>query len=943
MANNFMPSVHVVPYRQIASEIAERLAAAREGCDPLAVWTEEVLVPSRAVAHAIAGELLRRMPRGIAGLRLRTLEELAREVLNDAGEFPRVASDAERRLAMRTAVRTVEHPMMESRGIAAMLERSYRDVRDSGLPLATFVQKVRGQGRSLRNPARTQLLVRVWTEYERLIAQLGAIDPADLLAKAAQRAGKVRPQMLAGFYDMTGVQQQLVEALRDAGKLGGAWVPSNLPFAQRLLAALDGAPEVSPAMEPPVRVTLFDTHFNELAGVCASVAALLDEGVEPGSIGIVARSLEPYDVRLLERFARQHGFATTLADELPLMAHRIGRGVVTLLRLAERGFPRADVLELVRDGLRTRTQLNADNVDAATRRARVAGGTTAELAPFRNHRVAEVDTYLTLVAELEELTSTIDAAFLARAASLFRIETEQDLAAAEAIDEVAALFRRAAVWNRGTDVPSMLDALGHVTLGAPRAAEVLPRVWAGDVMRFRGHSFDHLFAVRMQDDIFPQRRTEDPLTPDSDRQRLGVREIGDGTQEEALLYQLLLDGTSTAVTFAYATTDGFGKILRPSRYLRVFGAPTVAEALPTNAAGRARPPEAPRALQLLAKAGTSSVFDGYLTTLHNHVREKLTSLSPTQLEDFGECPQKFLLKHLLGVQDIDHPERELQIDHRDKGILDHGILERLYRELTPETFVAACAGLPRLPDSLIIRLEQLIDEAFDTHERRVPPFNRTVRDIERRATKRILRDFVAHDLADLAANHLTPSHFEYRFGMKHRQTPDHPEPFLVPIEEGATVKVEGTIDRIDSGNDGRFRIVDYKSGKAKRHENLAGKLDRGVRLQLGLYAMAVASFFDVDPADVSATIKPLVVQDFKPAKFAFELAEKQEGLLETLRIFMLAILGSAFPAFPNEGDFDSCKYCPVNHSCRTKHDLDERYAVQQWKDPRTLLAEVYGK
>jgi hypothetical protein len=695
--------------------------------------------------------------------------------------------------------------------------------------------------------------------------------------------------------------------------------------------------------EPPVRVTLFDTHFNELAGVCASVASLLADGVEPGSIGIVARSLEPYDVRLLERFARQHGFATTLADELPLTAHRIGRGVVTLLRLAERGFPRADVLELVRDGLRTRTQLNADNVDAATRRARVAGGTTAELAPFRNHRVAEVDTYLTLVAELEELTSTIDASFLARAASLFRIETEQDLAAAEAIDEVAALFRRTAVWNRGTDVPSMLDALGHVTLGAPRAAETLPRVWAGDVMRFRGHSFDHVFVVRMQDDIFPQRRTEDPLTPDSDRQHLGVREIGDGAQEEALLYQLLFDGTSTALTIAYATTDGFGKILRPSRYLRPFGTPTVAEAMPTNAPGRARPPEAPRALQLLSKAGTSSVFDGYLTTLHNHVREKLTSLSPTQLEDFGECPQKFLLKHLLGVQDIDHPERELQIDHRDKGILDHGILERLYRELTPEHFVAACAGLPRLPDTLIVRLEQLIDEAFDTHERRVPPFNRTVRDIERRATKRILRDFVAHDLADLAANHLTPSHFEYRFGMKHRQTPDHPEPFLVPIEEGATVKVEGTIDRIDSGNDGRFRIVDYKSGKAKRHENLGGKLDRGVRLQLGLYAMAVASFFDVDPADVSATIKPLVVQDFKPAKFAFELAEKQEGLLETLRIFMLAILGSAFPAFPNEGDFDSCKYCPVNHSCRTKHDLDERYAVQQWKDPRTLLAEAFGK
>jgi RecB family exonuclease len=875
-------------------------------------------------------------------LRLRTLEELARRVINDAGEFPRVASDAERRLAMRTAVRTVEHPMMESRGVAAMLERSYRDVRDSGIPLATFAQRLRNQPRSLRNAQRTQVLLRVWTEYERLVAQLGAIDPADLLLKAANLCTRLRPQLLAGFYDMTGVQQQVVEALRAAGKLAGAWVPSEMAFAGRVLGMFgEAVPRSSSEFlgVPRVRVTPYETHHDELAGVCAAVARLLAGGADPRAIGIVGRSLELYDVRLLQRFAGQQGFATTLDDECPLTAHRIGRGVVTLLRLAERGFPRTDVLELVRDGLRTKTALDVDGVDAAARKARVAGGTTADLAPFRNHRVREVDTYLTLVAELEELTAKIDASFLGRAASLFRIETEQDLAAAEAIDEVAALFRRASAWNRGTDVPSMLDALEHVRLSQRHSASTpLPVVWAGDVMRFRGHSFEHLFVVRMQDDVFPQRRTEDPLVPDGDRQRLGVREIGDGRDEEALLHRLLFDGTHGELVFAYAGTDGFGKVLRPSRYLRSFTPETVLPAPPHPMTAAPRRP-----LQLLAKAGTGSVFDGYLTTLHPAMKERLVSLSPTQLEDFGECPQKFLLKHLLGVTDIDHPERELQIDHRDKGTLDHGILERLYRELPPERFAAACASLPRLPDDLVIRLEQLIDDAFNEHERRVPPFNRTVRDIERRATKRILRDFVSHDLADLEEKGLTPAKFEYRFGMKHRQTPDHPEPFLVPIEDGATVKVEGTIDRIDSGNDGRFRIVDYKSGKALRHLDLAGKIDRGVRLQLALYAMAVATFFEVDPKDVSATIKPLVVENLKPAKFAFVLADKQEGLLETLRIFMLAILGGSFPAFPNEGDFDSCKYCPVNHSCRTKHDLDERYAVQQWKDPRTLLAEAYGR
>ena len=50
----------------------------------------------------------------------------------------------------------------------------------------------------------------------------------------------------------------------------------------------------------------------------------------------------------------------------------------------------------------------------------------------------------------------------------------------------------------------------------------------------------------------------------------------------------------------------------------------------------------------------------------------------------------------------------------------------------------------------------------------------------------------------------------------------------------------------------------------------------------------------------------------------------------------------AFPAFPNEfdKDFNSCKYCPVNHSCRTRHDPDERRAALETGDPRTLLESL---
>ena len=176
-------------YQEIATEIAARLAAGRAGADPLAPWAEEVVVASGGLANSIARELLARIPNGIAGLELQTLESLARRIVNAAGEFPRVANDAERRLAMRTAVRRVDDAMLESRGIAAMLERSYRDVRDSGFTLRAFERRVRSVERSLRNPRRTRTILEVWFEYERLISRLGAIDPADL-ARARCRAAE---------------------------------------------------------------------------------------------------------------------------------------------------------------------------------------------------------------------------------------------------------------------------------------------------------------------------------------------------------------------------------------------------------------------------------------------------------------------------------------------------------------------------------------------------------------------------------------------------------------------------------------------------------------------------------------------------------------------------------------------------------------------------------
>ena len=859
-----MPLVQHGSYRDLAAAIAARLADAPQ---------QEVIVASAGLANAITAELLRGRA-GVADLRVRTIDSFAKRLINDAGDYPRVAGDAERRLAMRMAVRTVDDPMMQTRGMASMLERTYRDLRDGGLTLARFEPR----------RARTRLAMRAWREYERLIAQLGAIDPAELFDRAAALAPRARPQIVAGFYDMTAMQQRLVDALQ----------PDTVYI-----------PEPHPALRP--RVMQFENRIEEMRGVCAQIAQLLAEGVAPREVGVVARALDAYDIHLLHRFAAEHGFTTTADETTPLVAQRIGRGVATLLRLRDDDFPRAAVIELLRDGFRTRRHVAIDDVDLATRKAHVAGGTSAALRHLAQKPF--VDDYLAVVAELESiapgasLTGRDAASLLHGLAASFEIETDHDGSAVDAIDAVASLFRRAATWR--FDVPTIIDALEQQQL-LPAANRQLPTVWAGDVMRLRGRTFRHLFAVRMQDDLFPQRRVEDPILSDADRRDIGLREIGDGRDEERLLFQIVLDAADE-VRCSFAGSDGFGKVLRRSTFLR--GLPVASCQLPVKARQLATG-NWQRQLQLLAKSGTKSVFDGYLFAEGDDalVRETLTkalqTVSPTQLEDFGECPQKFMLKHILRARDIEDPEHELQTNARDKGKVDHGILERFYGQGSIE----------------IERIDALVDEAYDELERAIPPFNRTMREIERADTRRILRDFLIRDLADLRASGLTPTEFEYE---------------CEATVDGIPVK--GRIDRIDAGA-GRFRVIDYKGGKATRHKDLGKKIDRGVRLQLALYAIAVAQRFNT--VDVSGAIKPLFFPEVKADKFAFELREKETAVRATLALFARAIAEGKFPAFPadTDKDFNACKYCPVSHSCRTRHDLTEKYAVvHTYGDARTLL------
>ncbi|HVT44888.1 MAG TPA: PD-(D/E)XK nuclease family protein [Thermoanaerobaculia bacterium] len=986
-------------YAAISDALGRRLAAQLAAGD-LETWLRspvEVLLPSRGAASALSRAILTHRQGGFSGIILQTPETLARRLLNAAGHHPRVAGDAERHVAMSLAVAPSLAGVF---GIASMLERSWRDVRDSGLIVSDIASKLD----RLRDRRRGEAMIDSWRRCEEILRSMGSIDPADLLEKAVLRIGEgcaVARQIVFGFYDTTGMQQRFLEVLGSRNLVEEIHFPipleSDRPaegweFAAPFAAwARSIAGEVASVAVP--RDERFSTSIRSWSGVeeeireiFRSIRSLLDRGVLPGEIGIVPRTIDPAESLLVRRFAREYAVPLDAPADTPLAGHRFGRALLTLFTIDESGYPRSRIIALLRDGFRgaARNRREIDHFDYATRRCSIAGGDSATLrkalpgvAVREPNLVDTIERYLIAVESIEPIGLELGgrrngdewAAILERILEeSFGIETEDDLRAAARIDEIAGLLRRSGRSRRKVSSSLVADLIRSAE--PLRIASSEPGVWLGDVMSLRGRSFAHLFAMGMQHDRFPQRRNEDPLLSDGERRAVGLPPIGDGRDEERLLFSIVRDAARERVSFSFASRDGSGRTVRPSHLLQDLmwrgesdperrsliyrdfslwlGPPARADSVSAQEARRVRlrlkperediSPSLLRSIRLSAASGSRSSYDGYIAVdegLRTAIIERMAAISATHLEDYGECPQKFLFRRLLRADELDDPEHEPQINPRDKGSLDHIILERFHRGADHERPLAAIAQARfRLTPSESQRLREIVDEEFDRFDRDRPPFNETIRSLERKMTHRDLERFLAHDLLELATTGYSPLHFEYSFGTNRRGEPQHPERISLDLESAA-IAFHGIIDRIDFDGS-RLRIVDYKSS-GEQHRSLARRIEEGHRLQLALYAIAAQRIFGTTDDMVSATIKPIRTPGSKIDTFSFVLSEVRKVLFENLELFVRSVVGGAFPAFPDQEG--ACRFCPMRASCRTRHEPREIRAIASFRTVRDLLAE----
>ncbi|HEX3552322.1 MAG TPA: PD-(D/E)XK nuclease family protein [Thermoanaerobaculia bacterium] len=454
----------------------------------------------------------------------------------------------------------------------------------------------------------------------------------EVLEGDPERALAARAILIHGFADATGVATDLLHTLlakhsawlildhppRPEG--GGPERAFPARFQERLsLAArvepVKGDPPVPPRLEA-VEAVGCEAEVREVA---RRIRVLLDGGARPEAVGVVARDLAPYRFALRRHFGRLGIPFSGVGESGGLMpAGRRAQALLELLRQGEAvpsdrwlsamaalpGGSRSLVdlrlafFALGAGRLRDVTELRLDEVLREGSfplpirqglKAAPAGGDEEPEEEGRETEGAEAHAYRRRVAGplllsaqrsarkvRDRLSSWPEEAavadHLARLRSLltrdlgWRLDSDDARPVTDALEEVAresppdlALSRQ----ELRLLLADLLDGAGAAPLGgAGGGVQVL------SVVEARARTFDHLFLIGLNRDIFPRTVREDPLLPD-DLRRVLQRVLPDvpvkraGFDEERYLFAQLLSAGISA-TLSWQAADDDGKPLAPS-------------------------------------------------------------------------------------------------------------------------------------------------------------------------------------------------------------------------------------------------------------------------------------------------------------------------------------------------------------------------------------------
>jgi ATP-dependent helicase/nuclease subunit B len=444
-----------------------------------------------------------------------------------------------------------------------------------------------------------------------------------------------------------------------------------------------------------------------------------------------------------------------------------------------------------------------------------------------------------------------------------------------------------------------------------------------DAMAARGLSFKALIVLGMNERVFPRFIVEDAFFSDAFRARVTHR-LGNrmpkklaGYEEERLLFQLLR-GAADEIVYVYQRSDERGRPRIVSSYLPAIEERALARRpadrlastpfdllTPREASLRSRRgEELGRAtgrdvsplvrglefLEAVESRGALTAYDGRVNAQTYWTQVAGYGLSPTALEKLAECPFKFFAARMMDLEELEAPEEEAQLDPIDIGQLYHDILEHFHTKGD---------------------LEKRMKEAFAAFEK-----SRTIRypvlwEVERERIREVLK--AAVDADDCST--FKPHAHELEIKAE------------LPFAAGGrkTVTFRGFLDRLDLGENGAFRVVDYKRRKSSKYPWImeTGVLKKGRYLQPPLYFLLAEKYLKTSDLShrAASRFSYFFLEDVLDKGEKWELT--LDGEFWKNRELFDAMMVKLLESIP-KGDFairpgDGCKRCDYRTLCRRSH------------------------